>query len=322
MSRRRSIAVCVGVGLAVLTTGTAFALFVDTAPVTGNVFTTKTDWTPPTIGTSVIAKTAGGLTGYIKQGGTYYVYANVTDTGNPSGGISSVKANVSTLTTGQTAVTLSSGSFTIGGTTYGYRSASITANAVLTAGSYTYSITATDGGGNSATQSNLPVTVDNTAPSGSDVQTANKTGGTAGLAEIGDTVTFTFSEQIDPETVLAGWTGTSTSVVVRLNNVAGSDTLQIFNAANSTQLPLGTITLGRTDYTSSNRTFGASGTASTMVQSGSAITVTLGTQSGAATTAAATGTMTWTPSASATDRAGNACSVVLATESGSADKEF
>jgi len=322
MSRRKAIAVCVGVVLVVVSAGTAFALFIDTAPTTGNAFTTKTDWTPPVVGTSVIAKTAGGVAGFIKQGGTYYVYANVTDSGNPSGGIASVTANVSTLTTGQTAVALASGTFTIGGTSYGYRSSSITANAVLVAGAYTYSVTATDAGGNSSTLSGLGVTVDNTIPTGSDVQASNKTGGTAGLAEQGDTVTFTFSEQIDADTILSGWTGASTSVVVHLNQSGASDTLQIFNAANTAQVPLGSITLGRTDYTTASRTFGASGTASTMVQSGTTITVTLGTQSGAATTAAGTGSMTWPPSATATDRAGNACLTTVVTESGSADKEF
>jgi len=59
-----------------------------------------------------------------------------------------------------------------------------------------------------------------------------------------------------------------------------------------------------------------------MVQSGAAITITLGTASGAVTTAAGTGTMIWTPSNTATDRAGNPCSIANATESGPADKEF
>ena len=85
---------------------------------------------------------------------------------------------------------------------------------------------------------------------------------------------------------------------------------------------LGTISLARTDYTSANRTFGATGTASTMVQSGPVVTITLGTPSAAASTAAGTGTLSWTPSASATDRAGNAASIIPGSESGSADVDF
>ena len=46
--------------------------------------------------------------------------------------------NVSNFTTGQTAVPLVAGSYTAFGTTYNYRSAALTANAVLSAGSKTY----------------------------------------------------------------------------------------------------------------------------------------------------------------------------------------
>ena len=59
-----------------------------------------------------------------------------------------------------------------------------------------------------------------------------------------------------------------------------------------------------------------------MVQSGNAITITLGTASAATTTAASTGSMIWTPSASAYDRAGNAGTTTARTETGTADREF
>ena len=111
--------------------------------------------------------------------------------------------------------------------------------------------------------------------------------------------------------------------MVRLNDGGLlEDSIQIYNSANSTLLQLGTISLARTDYTSANRTFGATGTASTMVQSGPVVTITLGTQSAAASTAAGTGTLSWTPSTSATDRAGNAASIIPGSESGSADVDF
>jgi hypothetical protein len=205
--------------------------------------------------------------------------------------------------------------------TYNYRTASVTANAVLTAGSYTYSITATDVAGNSGTQTGFTVTVDNTAPTGSDVQTANGPGGTVGKAEAGDTVTLTFGEPIDPNSVLAGWTGASSSVVVRINN-ASPDTLQVWNASNTAQVPLGTVSLANGSYVSANRTFGATGTASTMIMSGSSITITLGTASGTTGTVTTSGVMSWPPTATLTDRAGNACSTLSVSESGSADVEF
>ena len=85
---------------------------------------------------------------------------------------------------------------------------------------------------------------------------------------------------------------------------------------------LGSVSLGRSDYVGGNRTFGASGTRSTMVITGSTIAVTLGTQSGAGTTAVGNGTMTWTPSTTPYDRAGNAMAAAAGTESGAGDKEF
>lgn len=319
---RRS-AVLLALLLVVTSAGAAFAVYNTSEPVAGNTFSTSADWEAPTVSTSVIAKTTGYSAGYIKQGASYYVYASITDGGNPASGVSTATANVSTIDSGVTAAALTAGSYSVEGVSYNYRSSSLTANSSITAGSYTYSITMTDVGGHSGTQTGLSVVVDNTVPAGSDVQTTNKTGGTNGLAELGDIITYTFTEPIDPNSILSGWTGASTSVVVRLNNGGlSNDTVTIYNAANSSQLPLGSVSLARTDYTSSNRTFGASSTASAMVMSGSTITITLGTQSGAATTAAGTGNMTWPPSSTATDRAGNACSTTSKTETGTADKDF
>ena len=158
--------------------------------------------------------------------------------------------------------------------------------------------------------------VDNTRPTGSDVQTSNVSGGTAGRAELGDTITLTYSEPMEEISVLAGWTGSSTNVVLRLNNAGGGDNVQIWNATNAAQLPLGQVNLARTDYVTMSRTFGATGTPSTMVMSGNSVTVTLGTASGAVGTAAAASAMVWTPSATATDVAANtAATTTNATES-------
>lgn len=310
-------------GSAAMARQSVWGNFTATAASAGNSITAAADFRAPTVSASVLGKTGGGTIGQIKKGGTYYVYANVSDSGNPASGVSTVTANVSTITSGQTAVALSAGSFSAGGVSYGYRSASLTAGSSLAAGSYSYSLTATDVAGNSKTQSGYSVVVDNTAPAGSAIATANG-GSTSGLAQAGDSISFTYSKAIDPNSILSGWSGSSTSVVLRLNNGAGSnnDTVTVYNAANSTQLPLGSVNLGRTDYTSANITFGATGTASSMAMSGNTITITLGTQSAAATTAAGTGTLTWTPSASATDPAGNASATTAVTESGAADKDF
>lgn len=319
--RRLAVALLAALlGLA-LTAGVVWALYTDDAASNGNELVAAADWVAPSASASVIGKSQGGVPGYIKQGGTYMVYANVADSGAPASGIAGVTANASAITTGQTASALSSGSFSIGGVAYGHRSGTLTANGTLAAGTYSYSLTSKDLAGNSRTQSGYTVIVDNTAPTAADIQTTNKAGGTAGKPELGDTVTFTFSEPIDPHSILANWTGEATSVVVRLTNATG-DPLTVYNAANTTQLPLGSVNLGRNDYVTANATFGASGTASTMVQSGNAITITLGTASAGPSTAASTGTMTWTPSASAYDRAGNAETTTARAETGSVDREF
>ena len=327
-SPRRFLVLALAVSLGGFLAGggarTSFALLGDQETTVATFSTAACfsgDSVAPSVSSTVISKTVPYLPGYIRQTGTYYVYANVTDGGCVPSGISTVTANVSTVTTGQTAVALVAGSFSVGGVSYTYRSASLTANTTLAEGLNAYTITSTDVATNSQTQSGYGVTVDNTRPTGTDIQTANG-GATVGKPELGDTVTLTHSEMIDPQSVLAGWTGASTNVVVRIAHNTGGDRVTIRNAANTVQLPLWTINLIGLNYVAVNRDFGATGTPSTIVQSGSTITITLGTASGATGTQAATGTMTLTPSATATDRAGNTCLTTVANETGAADVEL
>ena len=126
---------------------------------------------------------------------------------------------------------------------------------------------------------------------------------------------------MDPDSILSGWTGSSTNVVVHVDTSGSNDPLTVYDSANATQLKLGTVSLGA-NYVTGNRTFGATGAASTMVMSGSTITVTLGNPSGSTKNVGANATMSWAPSTAATDRAGNACSAAAATESGGADIDF
>jgi hypothetical protein len=299
------------------------AAFVASSGDPDNGLSAHSDWSVPVASASAIARTTAGATGSIKAGASYYVYATAGDTGNPASGVASVTANVTALTTGASSVALTAGSYTVGATTYGYRSAAQTAKTPLTAGSYAYTLTLADAAVNSATQSGFNVTVDATAPSAADVQGANVAGGTAGKPDAGDRVVLTFSEPIDPSSILAGWTGAVTNVVVRITEGgAGNDLLTVRNTTNSAQLPLGSINLARIDFVTATRDFGASGTAATMVQAGSAITLTLGTPSGTTGTAAAAAAMIWTPVATATDVAGNAAATTARTETGAADLDF
>ncbi|MBI1845016.1 MAG: hypothetical protein HYR89_10480, partial [Actinobacteria bacterium] len=102
---------------------------------------------------------------------------------------------------------------------------------------------------------------------------------------------LTFDEPIEPQTILAGWDGTSTNVVVRVaNGTAGggpnNDHVEIWNAANTTQLPLGRVRTGSNGYITAPATYGTFGlagsaTLSTMVlTSSTTLTITFGTAAG------------------------------------------
>jgi hypothetical protein len=285
-------------------------------------FSVGADNTLPSVSASVVAHAAAGAG--VKAGGSYFVYANAADGGS---GIDSVKADVSALTTGQTAVTLAacSSSCTVGATTYAYKSAQLTAGSGLAAGAKTYTVTASDAAGNSTAATSFSASVDNTAPTAVDVQTP-VVGATVGRPELGDTLTLTFSEQIDAATVLAGWSGSSTSVVVRISNAGGAshDIVTFWSAANSAQLPLGSVELGGAGYvtTGTTVTFGAGGTASSMVQAGALMTITLGTPSVTAKTVSTKTAMTWSSSTTPADLAGNPATGNSASESGTSDVQF
>ena len=189
----------------------------------------------------------------------------------------------------------------------------------VTDGGYDLRAVTTDNAGNvtnSSTVSNR--VVDNTAPAASDIQTTNVGGGTAGRPENGDTITFTYTEQLLSTSVLAGWNGTSTAVTVRINNGGNTDTFEIYDAANSARLPLTNTVVTAGNHVTANTTFAA-----TMVQSGASITITLGNlTAGTVRTDNSNVTLSWPSSATPTDIAGNACTGNTVSEGGAADKDF
>lgn len=314
----------------------SFAAFSSRAESPGNVITAASDFRAPQVTAIALDKASGGTPGFVKQGGSYLVYASVAaDAGNPASGTASVTVDASNFTTGATAISLVAGSYSAGGASYNYRSSSLTADPSLAQGSKSFAVTATDRALNSAGLAGS-ATVDNTPPAAADVQTTNA--GASGLAEAGDSLLLSFSEPIEPGSVLAGWSGAATSVVVRIDDNGllglplGNDSVQIWNSSNSTVLPLGTVDLGRSDYVAGllggSVRFGASGSPSTMTLSGNTVTIVLGTHNAtpivdpSRTTAGGSGTATWTPATGPYDRAENAMSTAAASESGAADKEF
>jgi hypothetical protein len=131
---------------------------------TTGTYSVTVDAAGPTVSGVAVANTTTNAAGWLRKSGAYAVYANVAD---PSG-VSSVKADVSAITSGQTALALSacSSGCTVGGVTYAYKSAAKTAGSTLAAGAVGFTVTATDGVGNTTT-ANGSVTVDNTAPTAS-----------------------------------------------------------------------------------------------------------------------------------------------------------
>ncbi len=283
--------------------GSALAAFTSATGASGT-FSAASDFAPPSVTAAVIQKTAGGLGGAIGQGRTYRVYANVVDAGNPPTGIATVRADVSAVTAGQTAVVMTAGSYAVAGVSYNYASGTLTAGNPLAAGTRTYSVTAIDVAGNASTTLGFVVVVDNTRPVGVSAATTNA--GTAGLVEQGDRLTLTFSEPLDPYTILSGWNGSATNVVVRVTAAARS-LVTVRNATSTAQLPLGSWDL-RNRYVSGTTAanFGSAGVPSVMTRSGSQITIVLGARtSGTPQVGTSTSQTRWTTVATPTDPAGN-----------------
>jgi hypothetical protein len=191
----------------------------------------------------------------------------------------------------------------------------------LTDGVYDLRANATDTVSHSSTSAVVSARrVDNTAPAALDVQGSN--GGTAGTVDAGDTLTFSYNEPMAPGSILAGWTGFSTPVTVKLVNHGAQDTLSVWDAAGTTELALTSAAQDlqlNQGWVSSSPVLNA-----TMAQSGYDVIVTFGTlRSGSVGTGVKRNSpMQWTPSTAATDLAGNPCATTVATESGAVDVDF
>ena len=119
----------------------------------------------PTVTATNIGQASGAVVNaYVQDNTGYYIYANVTD--NSGTGIQSVTANVANVSSGDTAVALTAGSFTApGGGSYAYRSGMITSNSGQADGLVSYSVNATDNSTRtSAYSNNGSVTFDTSPP--------------------------------------------------------------------------------------------------------------------------------------------------------------
>ena len=195
-------------------TYTVYAVGTDTATTSVVV-----DGTAPVVSATTVASNTTAP-GYIAQGSSYFVYANASDSGGSN--LASVSADVHNVTTGATSVTLVAGTYTVGATTYGFRSAALSANATLAAGSTAYSVTGTDGVGNTGSLTGS-VTVDNTAPSIPATAIAPTSGGTAGTITAGSTY-YVYANATDAASGVATVTANVANVTSGATAVALSST--------------------------------------------------------------------------------------------------
>lgn len=200
-------------------------------------------------------------------------------------------------------------------------------------GPYSFRAILTPNAGPTTTSATVgPSQVDNTPVRGYDVQGGTVTG-TAGRIGPGDSFNVTYTRLMQPSSVLAGWTGTSQAVVVRLRDggllgrTGSDDTIDVFTTTNfNTPVNLGSVNL-RGNHVKSKKTaaFNATMTMQTVTVNGSSatkITITItALVSGSVRTAGGTPTMIWTPSALALGVAGGSTSTAPITELGTADRD-
>jgi hypothetical protein len=203
-------------------------------------------------------------------------------------------------------------------------------------GNYDFRAVLLDGAGKTTTSTVVfSRTVDNAPLRGLDVQSANA-GATSGRPDTGDTLTYTYSTQLNLSTLLTGWTGSSQTVYVRLRDGAvlglgtSDDTLDVFaDTQATTPVNLGSVNLKR-NFVKASKTVTFNATVSATTVSGTnrtVVTITLGTlrpgsSSSSLRTATTNGALVWTPSSAAKSTTGGSSSAAPATESGTTDRDF
>lgn len=202
-------------------------------------------------------------------------------------------------------------------------------------GLYDFRAILTDGAGKDTTSTTVSSRrVDNSPLRATDIHAANGTG-VLGKLDAGDTLNFTYSQQVNLASVTPGWAGAALPVTVRLRdgNVSGvgtgnnGDTVDIQRTGSSVNL--GSVnTKGNFAKNRKTVTLNATMTAATVSVGGvprTVVMVTLGTAASGAGSLRASSTaaaMVWSPTSSVTSSAGVASSTAPATETGTLDRDF
>jgi hypothetical protein len=159
-----------------------------------------------------------------QQANGSFVYGAATD----ANGIARITANLDLsalkrLKTGATAVALASSNYTTYmGEAWSWRTAAQVIDTAIADGTRYYQLTASDVVGNATTTADLPVDVDDTGLSATGSSCAHA-GNATGTLTVGDTSSFTFNDALWPNSILAGWTGTTRAATAIFHDDATSD---------------------------------------------------------------------------------------------------
>jgi hypothetical protein len=203
--------------------------------------------------------------------------------------------------------------YTTNGSTPTTSSSQGTSISLSTDGSYTIKYFSVDNVGNQEAVKTAAtvICIDKTAPAPTNIALANGNG----QAASGDTLTVTYSEQLDAATFCTGWVNTANqtisgaAIVVQIANTGTNDTLTISSVGSNCGgiFHFGSVTLGG-NYVSATTTFSSAAGALLWNRTAHTLRITLGTPSATALTGVVTGTPVYTPDSALKDIAGNTIS--------------
>ncbi len=247
---------------------------------------------------NAVAANAGGTTSNAYSG-SYTIGTRTASTDAASGLASSTLTRAFATLTGSTCGAFGATTTIIG----------TPAQTGLATGCYQYVLTDIDNAGNTTSIS----TIVKLGVYATSAAITNGTG-TAGLADAGDRVVITYSDDLAVSSLCSTWTGDGTDQTLNGNGAVtvtltdgggGNDSLQVSSSACT--LNVGNIALASTAYTTSTVTFGGNGSSASSVTWTAAtrqLTITFGAVSGAGPATVAGSTVaTYTPSSSITSTA-------------------
>ena len=222
---RRRLLVPVTIGLVLGLSGGALAAFAATTTNGPNRFIAAADWEAPHV-TRTSSRRRSDTSAARSAGRAVLRLRADRRRREPTGGRRHGHDRRVDFSNGGATVTMEAGAFAEQGVPYNHRSTLRNSMNGMANGIRTYTITMSDVAVpvHTQTQTGFTVTIDNTTPVPVQWTAVNKAGGIAGRAEQGDIVTYTWSEPIDPESLVPGWNGGSPTVVTaRLSRGGGGN---------------------------------------------------------------------------------------------------